>query len=173
MRVFSELDYSQAGVRQIAELADVDPALVGRYFGSKEGLYEVALETAIGVPEEDVDVAAFGREAVERLIGREGKGAEPLPIFLHGVSDPNAQPIALKQLTQSVAALGRWFGPPDGETRAAEAFALFIGFFVLRRLLPLPPYTGAMDPSVRTWLVDSLQLIAEGSERHRSSRESA
>ena len=65
MRVFSELDYSHAGVRQIAELADVDPALVGRYFGSKEGLYEVALETAIGVPEEDVDVAAFGLESCE------------------------------------------------------------------------------------------------------------
>lgn len=36
---FTRSGYDQVGVREIAGLAGIDPALVNRYFGSKEGLF--------------------------------------------------------------------------------------------------------------------------------------
>ena len=37
--------YDRVGVRQIAAMAGVDPALVIRYFGSKEGLFQEAVQS--------------------------------------------------------------------------------------------------------------------------------
>jgi AcrR family transcriptional regulator len=41
--LFAERDYGGATVREIGERAGVDPALIARYFGGKEGLYLAAL----------------------------------------------------------------------------------------------------------------------------------
>jgi AcrR family transcriptional regulator len=41
--LFDERGYDGATVRDIGELAGVDPALIARYFGGKEGLYLAAL----------------------------------------------------------------------------------------------------------------------------------
>ncbi|TNF32088.1 MAG: TetR family transcriptional regulator [Deltaproteobacteria bacterium] len=42
-RCFAEGAYETVGLRKIAALADADPALVSRYFGSKLGLYRAAI----------------------------------------------------------------------------------------------------------------------------------
>lgn len=42
--LFDERGYQAATVREIGERAGVDPALIARYFGGKEGLYLAALE---------------------------------------------------------------------------------------------------------------------------------
>jgi AcrR family transcriptional regulator len=41
--VFKELGYDRATTREIGERAGVDPALIARYFSSKEGLFMAAL----------------------------------------------------------------------------------------------------------------------------------
>jgi AcrR family transcriptional regulator len=41
--LFEERGYERATVRDIGERAEVDPALIARYFGGKEGLYLAAL----------------------------------------------------------------------------------------------------------------------------------
>jgi AcrR family transcriptional regulator len=43
--VFDEIGYERATTRQVGERAGVDPALIARYFGSKEGLFLAAIET--------------------------------------------------------------------------------------------------------------------------------
>jgi AcrR family transcriptional regulator len=40
---FAQGGYDQVGVREIAAKAGIDPALVNRYFGSKEGLFSAAV----------------------------------------------------------------------------------------------------------------------------------
>lgn len=44
---FAENGYAATSVRQIAEAADVNPAMIHYYFGSKEDLLRAALETAL------------------------------------------------------------------------------------------------------------------------------
>src|SRR3954466_2152210 len=48
--LFDERGYAAATVREIGERAGVDPALIARYFGGKEGLYLAALEEGQGPP---------------------------------------------------------------------------------------------------------------------------
>ncbi|MGN6816812.1 MAG: TetR family transcriptional regulator, partial [Solirubrobacterales bacterium] len=41
--LFDEVGYEHATTREIGERAGVDPALIARYFGGKEGLFLAAL----------------------------------------------------------------------------------------------------------------------------------
>jgi AcrR family transcriptional regulator len=58
--LFDERGYQGATLRDIGERAGVDPALIARYFGGKEGLYLAALEHSEPVPEADPH-AVFAR----------------------------------------------------------------------------------------------------------------
>jgi AcrR family transcriptional regulator len=58
--LFDERGYQGATLRDIGERASVDPALIARYFGGKEGLYLAALEHTEPVPEADPH-AVFAR----------------------------------------------------------------------------------------------------------------
>jgi AcrR family transcriptional regulator len=54
--LFDELGYDRATTREIGERASVDPALIARYFGSKEGLYLATIaEGPIGASELELD----------------------------------------------------------------------------------------------------------------------
>lgn len=61
--MFAERGYERATVRDIGRAADVDPALIARYFGSKAALYVEALRpaggSATGTPADLTDPAAL------------------------------------------------------------------------------------------------------------------
>ena len=48
-QAFARNGYHATGLREIAAAALCDPALIRRYFGSKERLFEQALTEALGV----------------------------------------------------------------------------------------------------------------------------
>jgi AcrR family transcriptional regulator len=52
-QVFDEVGYDRATTREIGERAGVDPAMIARYFESKEGLFLAAI--AAGALEEELD----------------------------------------------------------------------------------------------------------------------
>jgi AcrR family transcriptional regulator len=49
--LFAEQGYERATVREIASRASIDPAMVMRYFGSKEGLFARATAFDLGLPD--------------------------------------------------------------------------------------------------------------------------
>jgi AcrR family transcriptional regulator len=54
--LFDEVGYERATTREIGERARVDPALIARYFGGKEGLFLAAIaEGPVGVNAEQID----------------------------------------------------------------------------------------------------------------------
>lgn len=59
--LFDERGYQGATLRDIGERAGVDPALVARYFGGKEGLYLAVLEDVEPAPASDEPAAVFAR----------------------------------------------------------------------------------------------------------------
>lgn len=162
--VFSTRDYTQARISDIAAEAGVNQALVVRYFGSKDQLFETALAALL--EDNSVDETRsredFGKTIVRRLIGEDGNARDPLPMVIHGVSDPTAQAIARRlMMEQILRPLARWLGGEAAEARAAEILLLCAGLFTYRKLLPLPPFEGGMAPPSRRWLEDALQALID------------
>ncbi|NUR93221.1 MAG: TetR family transcriptional regulator, partial [Nonomuraea sp.] len=56
--------YERATIRVIAADAGIDPAMVMRYFGTKEGLFAAAVEPRLGIP----DLTEWPREEAGRRL---------------------------------------------------------------------------------------------------------
>src|SRR6476659_3724456 len=84
--LFDEHGYETTTVRQIGEQADVDPALICRYFGSKEGLYLAALDHREHPPLPSDPAAAL--TALLALTEERGPGPISLALVHPAVSAP-------------------------------------------------------------------------------------
>jgi AcrR family transcriptional regulator len=163
--VFSSRSYSEAGVREITARASVTPALVNRYFGSKEKLFEAALRDALDVRHlTDGGREGFGVRLAGLFIdGRsDGPAVNPLPMLVMATSDAGAREVALRALNEAIMTpLAAWFGGRDAEDRAAQVMAVATGFFTFRVLLPLAPLAGEISDGMRQWLARTLQAIVD------------
>src|SRR3954468_9326426 len=74
--LFHERGYEGAKVREIGERAGVDPALIARYFGGKEGLFLAVLADPARlkpIPPELQTFAGVARTLLERWEGPDGQ----------------------------------------------------------------------------------------------------
>jgi AcrR family transcriptional regulator len=163
-QIFSTHGYTHAGMREIAVQADVNVALVARYFGSKEKLFEAALDALLSASDLWSNPRdSFGRSIVSQFIDQKDAALNPLPMLMQAAADPVSQSVALSLIrTRVLAPLAEWLGPPSDEARAAEILALCAGFFTYRIMLPLPSFSGGLDAEIRLWLEDALQAIVDG-----------
>lgn len=164
LHVFAEHSYAEAGVRDIAAHAGVNPALIARYYGSKLKLFEAALEAALDVRSfTSVDKGVFGETMAEIFCGPHIREAtRPLPMIVFAASDSEARDSALRILREHIMApLESWFGDADAQDRAAQFLAIATGFLTYRRLLPLEPMTGEVSPAMRRWLARTIQDIID------------
>jgi AcrR family transcriptional regulator len=161
--LFSTRGFANTGVREVADLAGVNSALVGRYFGSKEGLFRATLERVIDITpilREDVR-HRFGVEMVAALFDSPDSSG-PFAMMILSAADPAAHEVSVEFLqTKVIAPLARWLGPPDGEGRAARLNILWSGFLTSWKLLPLQSLTGARLASIRRWLEAQTQAIVD------------
>jgi AcrR family transcriptional regulator len=160
--LFSTRGFANTGVREVAELAGVNSALVGRYFGSKEGLFRAALERVIDIsPLLGGDRRRFGADMMAAFFGTQDASG-PLAMMILSAADPEAHAASVEFLqTKVIAPLARWLGPPDGEGRAARLSILWTGFLTGWKLLPIQPLAGAGLASTRRWLEAATQAIVD------------
>jgi AcrR family transcriptional regulator len=154
---FAEFGYAGAGLRDIAERAEVAPSLVSKYFGSKAGLFEQALLQVLR--DHSVftwDKPRFG-EKMARLIP--GRSTTDITVMLVlALTDPESREIARRVSREHmIAPLTAWLGPPHAEARAMDLFALMTGFVIqMRGLHDAPMPQRSLD-----WLAASLQAIVD------------
>ena len=155
--------YAGASVRDITAAAGVNPALVSRYFGSKERLFAAALgdllQTSLitGAPRE-----TFGEAVVAMLTARPRVRRNPLQMMLLASADPGARAITASLLAQAVIdPLTQWFGTADGASRAARFCLLASGLTLYSELFPLAAFAGDLDPPTRQWLESAFQSLVE------------
>lgn len=98
--VFRELGYERATTREIGDRAGVDPALIARYFDSKEGLFIAAI-AAMGAADTEFEVEpqAFVGYLLEYW---EERGHNPLS---RALASPVLAPEVRRQVSSVVAEL--------------------------------------------------------------------
>ncbi|MFI5617218.1 TetR/AcrR family transcriptional regulator [Streptomyces sp. NPDC051567] len=146
---FGRYGYNGTRVRDIAGDAGVDAALVYRYFGSKEALFEaVSTSTALfeplrGLPLEDV--AAWVRDVV---LNAPTQGEVPHPVL--SVLRSSGQEGAVARLRGEIAEVfsegfaGRLEGP-DAGLRAELLAAWLLGATLMRMAIGTPELVSASD----------------------------
>lgn len=133
--VFDEVGYDRATTREIGERAGVDPALIARYFDSKEGLFIAAI-AAGSAEEEGIDFAP--RALLAFLLERwDERGHSPIsralasPALTTGAREQISAVVGDRVLVGLVAEL-RERGVADPDLRAELLVALAVGVAVTR-----------------------------------------
>jgi AcrR family transcriptional regulator len=142
--LFHERGYEAATVREIGERAGVDPALIARYFGGKQGLYLATLER-----EPRATLPADLARALEHILSRsEERGIGPLPLAMVSptLSDDlreQVRRITGRRVVEPFTAELAAHGAPDARLRAEVLVATAIGVTLARASGTLPALAGA------------------------------
>lgn len=164
---FAERGYDKTSVRGIAKAAGVDAALVHHYFGTKEQVFEAAIELtfapALTMPEA---IAGGGEEGVGERMARFIFG-----VWENPVSRPTLLAIMRSALTNDTAAavlrglierrmLQRVAGElhvPDPQFRVQLAAGHLIGIAMLRYVIKMDPVASADTEEIIAMVAPSLQ----------------
>jgi AcrR family transcriptional regulator len=131
--LFHERGYDATTIREIGERAAVDPALISRYFGCKEGLYLAVVAQPDRPPPTDDPL-----ELVRRLLtraDRPGLGPVGLAMVSPTLSDAMRERVRDIMASRAVAPLVermREGGVPDPELRAELLVAVAVGISLTR-----------------------------------------
>lgn len=169
-RRFATEGYRATTVRHIAADAGVNGALINRYFGSKEGLFEACMNRSVdelGTRKRPSSVD----EVIARLLAHviEAPNADDplqLLLLLRSSGDENADAIRRKTLehfTEQFAAAAGWSADnAESQTillRAQMAIALMLGLVMLRATTQVQPLAAASAEELTEPLEQVLRLL--------------
>ncbi|MGW1257047.1 TetR/AcrR family transcriptional regulator [Streptomyces sp. NPDC002513] len=169
---FSERGYEKTSVRGIAKAAGVDSALVHHYFGTKEQVFEAAIEVAVAPALSAPDMITEGpRDAVgERLtrfffsVWENPATRTPLLAIVRSAVNNEAAAAVFRRLVaaQLLRRISGQLGLPDAELRAELAAAQLVGVAMLRYVIKVEPLASAALEE----LVERLAPVVQGHLTH-------
>jgi AcrR family transcriptional regulator len=146
---FSERGYEKTSVRGIAKSAGVDSALVHHYFGTKEQVFEAAVEVAfapaLGAPEAVLTGPADGvGERLTRFflgVWENPTSRTPLLAILRSAVNNDTAAAVFRRLvvTHMLRRIADRLDVPDGELRVELAAAQLVGVAMLRYVIKVDP----------------------------------
>ncbi|WP_406458624.1 TetR family transcriptional regulator [Streptomyces sp. NBC_01622] len=152
---FSEQGYEKTSVRGIAKAAGVDSALVHHYFGTKEQVFEAAIEVAFAPAMNAPDAVAEGPldgvgERLTRFIfgvWENPATRKPLLAVVRSAVNNEAAAAVFRRLVvaQVLSRVAAQLDLPDAELRAELAAAQLVGTAMLRYVIKVEPLASA-DP---------------------------
>ena len=135
-RRFTAESYDQVGMRDIARDVGVDPALISRYFGSKEDLFASVLEDCgNGSDLMAGDRSQFGERVARELVyGPKNEfKMRWLLLMLRSIASPKAAEVIQRASNERFyAPFTEWVGGEDAEIKARLAAGLIMGLTVSR-----------------------------------------
>ncbi|MFE0177782.1 TetR family transcriptional regulator [Streptomyces sp. NPDC059002] len=166
---FAADGYERATIRAIAKDARIDPSMVMRYYGNKEGLFAAATSADLRMP----DFARVPREDVGRvLVGHFldlwEDGGTLTALLRVGITNQagaeRMQDIFREQLLPVAREVCP--DPEQAPTRAALCAAQVLGLALTRYVLRFPPSTALTRQEITDWLAPTIQryLTAERPE---------
>lgn len=138
-RCFAHDAYEQVGVREIAAIAGIDPSLVNRYFGSKEGLFAEAITARFDLSDLFVgDRDTLGERLVRFVLKQKvaGQDHDPLLALLRSsASDVTGHFFREALIEGFVQPLAARLEGPDARNRAELIGAILLGLLVYRTVV--------------------------------------
>ncbi|WP_210578007.1 TetR/AcrR family transcriptional regulator [Streptomyces sp. GESEQ-4] len=146
---FSERGYEKTSVRAIAKAAGVDSALVHHYYGTKEQVFEAAVEVAFAPALKVRDVVVEGPlddvgERMTRVIfglWENPVTRAPLLAIVRSAVNTEAAAAVFRRLVsaQLMRRIAGRLDAPDAELRAELAAAQLVGVAMMRYVIKMEP----------------------------------
>lgn len=160
-RHFARESYENVGLREIAGEAGVDPALVSRYFGSKEQLFREALRGEDALSLDGVTRGDLPAYLASLFFGQAGKSPDQaaakvdcLLMMLRSASSPLAAEIVREAISADVLEpMAALLAGEDAEMRASMALAVLMGCGILRTAMGLDPLRECDEARLRERLI--------------------
>ena len=163
---FTRDGFDRVGVRDIANDAGINAALVIRYFGSKENLFTEAITDTFNLDGFlDIDRASFGQFLARYVLSkRETAGAlDPLIALLRSSTNDQANALLRRSIEeQFVRPLAAWIGGQDADLRASLIAAVVMGLAVTRDVIGAEPLASGEIEALVALVAPVLQAYAEG-----------
>ena len=163
---FTRDSYERVGVRDVAALAGVDPALVVRYFGSKEGLFNAAVQGKFDVGELLTGDRAEWGERLARYMLRKGEteGAfDPLLAMLRSAANDQGTPLLRAWIDDEVIRpLAERIGGDHAELRVGLVTSFLIGLAIVRDIVRSAPLADADVETLVPLVAPLLQRYVDG-----------
>jgi AcrR family transcriptional regulator len=162
---FTQRGYDGVGVREIARTAGVDPRLIGRYFGSKEGLFAEVVDLAyekslIMTPELNAQAAR------ELLTGTDKSAEAGMLLTLRSAANPRAAAIMRDSIERNYQRrLADALPGTDTTSRAALLIAICAGVILDRMLLGHSALNSPDTESLIPYLHAALDAVAKAPEQ--------
>ncbi|MBN1629098.1 MAG: TetR family transcriptional regulator [Thermoleophilia bacterium] len=157
--LFAAVGYDQTSIRGVAEKASVDPALVMHYFGSKDGLFEAAIDWPFDMDDAvrhvfEGDPATMGERLVRMVCERweDETTRHPLTVILRNAVQREEAATLMTEFVerQIVGQLVKRSKDPTAALRGSLAHSVILGLVMVRYLERLEPLASAsIDEVVR------------------------
>jgi AcrR family transcriptional regulator len=157
---FAADGYERATIRTIAAEAAIDPALVMRYFGSKDQLFAAAASFDLRMPDlSGVPRKALGPALVGHFVDR-WEDDDTLKALLRAAASNPAAAARFRTIftTQLVPAMGKLFrSRATAASRAGLVASQMLGLAMTRYLLRLSPVVALDREDLVRWLGPTIQ----------------
>jgi AcrR family transcriptional regulator len=166
-KLFAGQGYERTTVRDIAGLAEIDPALVIRYFGSKDELFARAAVFNLKLP----DLSRAERSEIGEILVRhflslwEGENANgAMPILLRSAASNETAANKLREIFagQVLPALTRAGGRSGAAERAGLVSSQLLGLALCRYVLKFPPVVSLSQDTIVREVGRTIQRYVTG-----------
>ncbi|MFI9616288.1 TetR family transcriptional regulator [Streptomyces sp. NPDC052023] len=157
---FAAEGYERATIRAIAKDASIDPSMVMRYYGNKEGLFAAAVAIDLKLPDlTAVPPSGVGRALVSHFLDM-WEDNEVLTALLRVGTTNQAGAERMQEIFREQLLPVAQQICPDPEqvpTRAALCAMQLLGLALTRYVLRIPPATALVRPEIVAWLAPTIQ----------------
>jgi AcrR family transcriptional regulator len=168
---FATRGYAATSLRGIARTAGVDPALVTHYFGSKDGLFEAAVDLPVD-PVALVEgllsgsVSSLGERVIRTflLVWDSTPGQGPMLAMLRGAVSHEDSATKLRDLVLRtiLTPIVRGVGTDEPDRRAALLASQILGLAMTRYVLRFEPIASAHPDELAPVMGKTLQRYLTG-----------
>jgi AcrR family transcriptional regulator len=165
--LFAEVGYERTTVREIAARAEIDPAMVIRYFGSKDELFARAAVFDLRLPDlTSLKPSQLGTTLAAHFLdlweGPSSSGGMVILLRAAASNDDAATKVRAIFSTQVVPMLAQVIDRAELPTRAGLIASQLLGFALCRYVLKVPPAVAMRRDDVIKAIGATLQRYVNG-----------
>ena len=163
-KLFAQHGHDRTTVRDIAAKASIDPALVIRYFGSKDDLFVRAAAFDLRMPDlSKVKRSQIGDTLIRRFLEL-GEGFTGMTVLLRSAASNDYAASRVRELfaAQVLPAFARVGSRADAAERAGLVASQLLGLALCRYILKIPPVAEMSAQEIVKHIGPTIQRYASG-----------